>query len=150
MTCIHAYMHTNIHAYMMHTHRPIPYHSTPRQARPDHTKHNMLDMRSVGMCAHTHTSQGSGKRILLLKAASTDPPLVNLPKPRTPHVVCRTPTPTCTPKECRVRALYRFWAIILPTFEGLGTSQCELFRVRAERRPGSDPRVCGAICRLPV
>ena len=27
---------------------------------------------------------------------------------------------TWTPKVCRIIAFYRFWAIILPTFEGLG------------------------------
>ena len=29
-------------------------------------------------------------------------------------------TPTWTPKVCRIMAFYRFWAIILPTFGGLG------------------------------
>ena len=35
--------------------------------------------------------------------------------------------PTCTPKVCRTMAFYGFWAIILPTFGGLGN--CLGFRV---------------------
>ena len=31
-----------------------------------------------------------------------------------------TPLATWTPKVCRIIALYRFWAIILPPFAGLG------------------------------
>ena len=37
-----------------------------------------------------------------------------------------TPTDTWTPKVCRRIAFYRFWAIILPTFGGLGNTQKHL------------------------
>ena len=33
---------------------------------------------------------------------------------------------TWTPKVCRIIAFYRFWAIILPTFEGLGKGTLQI------------------------
>ena len=31
---------------------------------------------------------------------------------------------TWTPEVCRIMAFYRYWAIILPTFGGLGSMKC--------------------------
>ena len=39
---------------------------------------------------------------------------------------------TGTPKVCRIIAFYRFWAIILPTFRGLGI---QFFAEESESRP---------------
>ena len=38
------------------------------------------------------------------------------------HVPTQRPLSTWTPQVCRIIAFYGFWAIILPTFGGLGSS----------------------------